>query len=197
MAIDNGILISCADLQAVGGIREIFLTNLDNIAGITYDTATGKHDISSLTTTVDWARFEFKHEVAAMTINGTKENGSTAYEVGLNFYLPNITGAKFHELMNLSYDPGACIVACVKLNSGKQFVIGLSERYEALSGGSTQWLRNQTFANLTTIEGGSGSAYADDNGVTVTIMARQFDLPYEYTGTMSIDSTNDFNGETT
>lgn len=197
MAIDNGILISCADLQAVGGIREIFLTNLSNVDAVTFDSSSaGKHEISSITTTIDWARFEFKNEVAAMTINGTKENGSTAYEVGLNFYLPHISGDKFHELMNLSYDPGACIVACVKLNSGKQFVIGLSERYAAL-GGSTPFHRNQTFANLSTIEGGSGSAYADDNGVTVTIMARQFDLPYEYTGTMSIDSSSASQGETT
>ena len=59
-------------------------------------------------------------------------------------------------------------------------VIGWSYKYANQAQGSTPWTRNQTYANLTTIEGGSGSAYADDNGVTVSLMARQFELPLEY-----------------
>jgi len=186
MAIDSGLQIACGDLQAVGGIRQILLTDLSNVATIAPTSINATHTMTGITTTNPWARFEFKNETAAMTINGTKENGSTAYEVGLNFYLPNITGAKFHELANLSLSTGACVVALVQMNSGTMFVIGLSYQYEQLSQGSTPWVRNQTYANLTTIEGGSGSAYADDNGVTVSLMARQFDLPFEYTGAITI-----------
>ena len=35
-------------------------------------------------------------------------------------------------------------------------------------------------------EGGSGAAYADDNGVTVTLTARQFELPLEYSGAITV-----------
>jgi hypothetical protein len=186
MPIDSGLTIGCADLQAVGGIRQILLTDLTNVSGVTPASLNATHTVTSFTTTIPWARFEFKNETAAMTINGTKENGSTAYECGLNFYLPNITGAKFHELANLSLDTGACIVALVQMNSGTMFLVGFSYQYEALGNGGDDYVRNQTYANLTTIEGGSGSAYADDNGVTVSLMARQFDLPLEYTGTITI-----------
>ncbi len=175
--IDSGLQIGCTDLQAVGGIRQILLTNLSNIATVTPTSLNATHTITSITTNVEWARFEFKHETAAMTINGTKEGGSTAYEVGISFYLPNIEGAKFHELTNLQ---DSCIVGLVEFNSGKMLVVGFSYKYESQGVSGTPWVRNQTYANLTTIEGGSGSAYADDNGVTVSLMARQFELPLEY-----------------
>ena len=34
------------------------------------------------------------------------------------------------------------------------------------------------FASL--LEGGSGAAYSDENGMTVSLMARQFEMPREY-----------------
>ena len=33
---------------------------------------------------------------------------------------------------------------------------------------------------MATIEGGTGAAYSDESGVTVSLMARQFELPREY-----------------
>ena len=45
--------------------------------------------------------------------------------------------------------------------------------------------RSQTFLNVASMEGGSGSAFTDDNAITVNLMAKQYELPREYTGTIS------------
>jgi len=183
MPIDSGLLVDCGDLNAVGGIRQILLTDLDNIATVAPTTAATDHIITGLTVTNPWARFEFKNETAALAITGTKEGGSTAYECALSFYIPDMTANRMAELSDLE---DVCPVAMVEMNSGQIFVIGLSYRYENLSASSTPWTRNQTYANLTSIEGGTGSAYADDNGLTVTLTARQFELPFNYSGAITV-----------
>ena len=101
MAIDSGLLVECADLNAVGGIRQILITDLSNIATVTPTTLAADHIVSSITASSAWARFEFKHETASLTITGAKEGGSTSYECALSFYIPDIDGARFHELTNL------------------------------------------------------------------------------------------------
>lgn len=183
MAIDSGLLVACADMNAVGGIRQILLTDLSNVATVAPTTLNATHSLTGLTVTNPWARFEFKNETASLTITGAKEGGSTSYECALSFYIPNVDGARFHELTNLE---SACPVALVELNSGKMLVVGWSYKYANQSQASASWVRNQTYANLTSIEGGSGAAYADDNGVTVTLTARQFELPLEYSGAITV-----------
>ena len=184
MAIDSGLLVDCGDLNAVGGIRQIIITDLDNIAAVTpHPTAPATHIITSMTTTSAWARFEFKNETAALAITGTKEGGSTAYECALSFYIPDMTANRMAQLAELE---NSCPVAIVEMNSGQQFIIGFSYKYENLAAGTTPWIRNQTYANLTSIEGGTGSAYADDNGLTVTLTARQFELPFQYDGAITV-----------
>ncbi len=183
MAIDTGLLVDCGDLNAVGGIRQILLTDLDNIATVAPTTAAADHVITAMTVTNPWARFEFKNETAALAITGTKEGGSTAYECALSFYIPDMTADRMTQLSELE---STCPVAMVEMNSGQIFVVGFSYRYENLSASSTPWTRNQTYANLTSIEGGTGSAYADDNGLTVTLTARQFELPFNYSGAITV-----------
>tara|TARA_R110002153_G_scaffold26184_2_gene82439 strand:+ start:1008 stop:1589 length:582 start_codon:yes stop_codon:yes gene_type:complete len=183
MAIDTGLLVACGDMNAVGGIRQILLTDLSNVATALPVSPGANHTLTSFIGTNPWARFEFKNETASLTITGAKEGGSTSYECAVSFYIPNCDGARFLELTKLE---SACPVALVEFNSGKKMVVGWSYKYENLATGSTPWTRNQTYANLTSIEGGSGAAYADDNGVTVTLTARQFELPLEYTGDITV-----------
>ena len=187
MAIDTGLLVDCGDLNAVGGIRQIILTELDNITTVAPTVAPATHIISSMVSSDPWARFEFKNETAALAITGTKEGGSTAYECALSFYIPDMTADRMAQLSQLE---DACPVAIVEMNSGEQFIIGFSYRYENLGAGATPWVRNQTYANLTSIEGGTGSAYADDNGLTVTLTARQFELPFNYSGAITVAATS-------
>tara|TARA_R110002020_G_scaffold225959_3_gene436299 strand:- start:8213 stop:8791 length:579 start_codon:yes stop_codon:yes gene_type:complete len=184
MAIDNGLTVDCGDLNAVGGIRQILLTDLSNVLLPDPTTPNATHTLTSFTTTNAWARFEFKNETAALTITGAKEGGSTSYECAVSFYVPNYEATRVAEISKLET---ACPVALVEFNSGKMIMVGYSYKYENQDA-TTPWVRNQTFANLTSVEGGSGAAYADDNGLTVTLTARQFELPLEYTGAITVVS---------
>ena len=181
MAIDTGLAIGCADLQATGGIEQILLRSWSATDAISYGS---DHSIASILTGVadaDWFVYEFKNEIPALTINATKENGSTAFECGLSFMLPKIDVAKFTELQKMLNE---CMMGIAKDTNGKYWVLGVSEKYANEDVPS----RSQTFLNLSGFEGGTGAAYSDESGITVTLMARQFELPREYAGTVTVDT---------
>ena len=181
MAIDKGIAISCGDLQQIGGIKHILLRSWTSGDIIAYDSS-DNHTITSIKkagpANADWFLYEFKAQEANMTVNATKENGSTAFECGLSFMLPKMGDAKFTELQNMLTD---CMMGIAVDNNDTAFVLGVSEKYANTSATN----RSQTFLNVASMEGGSGSAYTDQNGITVNLMCKQFELPREYTGTIS------------
>lgn len=183
MAIDTGLAIGCADLQATGGIEQILLRSWATSDAITYGAA-GTHSITNIQSGGDaaWFVYEFKNETPALTINATKENGSTAFECGLTFMLPKIELAKFSELQGMLNE---CMMGIAKDTNGKYFVLGVSAKYANEDVAS----RSQTFLNLSGFEGGTGAAYSDENGITVSLMARQFELPREYAGTVTVDTS--------
>ena len=186
MAIDKGIAIGCADVQASGGIKHILLRSWATGDAVVYANGAGVHGISSLKdtggSTATWYLYEFKNETPALTINATKENGSTAFECGLSFMLPKMDVTKFSELQNLL---DTCMMGIAIDTNDKAFVIGVSEKYANEDVPS----KNQTFLNLASMEGGTGAAYSDENGITVSLMARQFELPREYAGTITVDTS--------
>ena len=185
MAIDTGLGVTCADLQATGGIKQILLRSWANTDAVVYGNGAGEHDIVSILETAadaNWFVYEFKNETPALTINATKENGSTAFECGLSFMLPAIDGAKFHELQAML---NTCMMAIAIDTNGTAMVLGVSEKYANEDVPS----KNQTFLNLASMEGGTGAAYSDENGITVSLMARQFELPREYAGTITVDTS--------
>tara|TARA_R110000796_G_scaffold246057_1_gene370637 strand:- start:134 stop:733 length:600 start_codon:yes stop_codon:yes gene_type:complete len=183
MAIDKGIAISCDDLQQIGGIKHILLRSWKAGDVIAYDSNAHLHEITSIkksgpANADDWFLYEFKSQEANMTINATKENGSTAFECGLSFMLPKMGTAKFAELQNTLTD---CMMGIAVDNNDNAFVLGVSQLYRNVSVSN----RSQTFLNVSSIEGGTGSAFDDTNGVTVNLMCKQFELPREYTGTIT------------
>ena len=183
MAIDTGLAIACADLQATGGITQILLRSWGATDAITYG-ATGTHSIASIlevAADANWFVYEFKNETPALTINGTKENGSTAFECGLSFMLPRLELSKNNALQSMLNE---CMMGIAKDTNGKYWVLGVSEKYANEDVAS----RSQTFLNMATIEGGTGAAYSDESGVTVSLMARQFELPREYVGTVDVNT---------
>jgi len=177
MAIDNGIAIDCSALQSTGGIKQICLRSFASGDAVTYSNAAGKHDVTKIVdsggSTADWKVFEFKNETAALNITATKENGSTVFECGLDFMIPQINNTKMHELQTML---NTCMMAIVVTTNDEKLVVGLSEKY----GNEDVISRNQTFLNLSGMEGGTGAAYSDENGLTISLMARQFELPRQY-----------------
>ena len=183
MAIDTGLKIECADLQATGGITQILLRSWAATDAITYG-ATGTHSIASIlevAADANWFVYEFKNETPALTISATKENGSTAFECGLSFMLPRLELTKNNALQSMLNE---CMMGMALDTNGKWWVLGVSEKYANEDVAS----RSQTFLNMATIEGGTGAAYSDESGVTVSLMARQFELPREYVGTVAVDT---------
>ena len=184
MAIDTGLSIGCADLQSTGGITQILLRSWAATDAITYG-ATGTHSIASIlevAADANWFVYEFKNETPALTINGTKENGSTAFECGLSFMLPRLELSKNNALQSMLNE---CMMGMALDTNGKWWVLGVSEKYANEDVAS----RSQTYLNMATIEGGTGAAYSDESGVTVSLMARQFELPREYSGTVTVDTS--------
>ena len=176
MAIDTGLAIDCTDLQATGGIKQILLRSWAAGDTILYG-GTGVHTITSIKDTggtdADWGVYEFKNETPALTINATKENGSTAFECGLSFMLPRMEVGKFNAIQDML---NACLMIIAIDTNDKAFVLGVSHKYRNESVAS----RSQTFGQFASAEGGSGAAYSDENGVTISLMARQFEMPREY-----------------
>ena len=183
MAIDTGLGVVCADLQATGGISQIILREWATADVVSYGVGTA-HTITNIQSSGDttWYLYEFKNEVPTMTINATKENGSTAFECGLSFYLPNMDAVKFEELKNFE---NACMMGMALDTNGNWWTLGVSAKYANEDVQS----KSQTYLNLTGFEGGTGAAYSDENGITVNLMARQFELPREYTGSVDVDTS--------
>ncbi len=175
MAIETGLAIGCTDLQATGGIKQILLRSWAAGDTIVYGSST--HTITSIKDTggtdADWGVYEFKNETPALTINATKENGSTAFECGLSFTLPRMEVAKFNAIQDML---NACLMIIAVDTNDNAFVLGVSEKYRNESVAE----RSQTFGQFASAEGGSGAAYSDENGVTISLMARQFEMPREY-----------------
>jgi hypothetical protein len=182
MAIDTGLGVVCADLQATGGISQILIREWATADVVTYGIGTA-HTITNIQSGGDsaWFVYEFKNEVPAMTITATKENGSTSFECGLSFMLPNIDATKFEELKNFE---NACMMGMVLDTNGNWWVLGASAKYA----NEDVQAKSQTFLSLTGFEGGTGAAYSDENGITINLMARQFELPREYRGTVTVDT---------
>ena len=94
--------------------------------------------------------------------------------------IPNILtiAKKFAELQNMLTD---CMMGIAVDNNDNAFVLGVSELYRNESVPE----RSQTFLNVGTMEGGTGSAFDDTNGITVNLTCTQYELPREYTGNIS------------
>ena len=200
MAIDTGIRVLCDDLNRSGGITQIYLRSWAAGDAATFVDTSGLHGISSIVdtgaSTATWRMFDAKAETATLDIAATKENGTTAFECTLSWYIPRMGGAstteqnlaKFHELQTLL---DTCMMAMATDSNGTHWVIGVSEKFSVgavpgISGNSSdQIYRSQTFADLTGMEGSTGAAYQDENGITVTLMAKQYELPRAYSGSLT------------
>lgn len=191
MAIDTGIAIDCSDLVEVGGVNNVYVTDLSNLATVTIDGSAG---YSNLTGTSDWAMFQTKPDTASFNVTSTIENGITQYESTISWYVPNVTKGDLALIKSMQ---GGCCVAVAQFRSGlgtaggansTNRVIGMSETYKGFGYGNN-FLYNDTYGRMT-VEFTSGTTFEDGNGATITITAPSYEPPRAYTGTISADSNN-------
>ena len=177
MAIDTGIALDCAALVEVGGLQNIYVTDIENLTAITANSTANTHNYSLLTYGT-WAMFQLKPNTASWATTSSKENGVTKYETTVSWYIPNIADATNAILENMK---NKCIVAVGEFRSGVNLTCGISEVYGNSGFGTTDWIYNATYATMT-VEETSGSDFVDGNGATVTLVASSFETPRTYSG---------------
>jgi|TARA_R110000803_G_scaffold131629_1_gene198923 hypothetical protein len=195
MAITKGVNIGCSDLQSSGGIRNILIRSCVTGDAVTYTNSATAHAVSSIVdtggSTATWHNYEFKNEIPTLTVTAARENGSTSYEATLTFMMPEMDSAKGAAIQALM---DTCMMAIAVGNNGKQYVLGLSQKYE---NEGVDPLRNQTYLSMTGVEGVSGAGVNDDNGYTVTLACKQWEALREYTGTLTLYSASNPGESTT
>tara|TARA_R110000868_G_C10869413_1_gene762154 strand:+ start:648 stop:1262 length:615 start_codon:yes stop_codon:yes gene_type:complete len=197
MAITDGLSIGCSDLQASGGIQRVFIREW-NSTGSPDQIALGVGTITSIAdsggTNSTWGVFESKIETPAITVSGTSEKNVNTYECNLTFMLPKMDLTKRNRIQEFA---GKCLMVMAEDTNGTYFVLGVSDVLTGGDGGldipvaSHIGTRPQTFARLASVEGGSGAAFSDENGLTVTITCSQYELPRNYVNATAPDIAAD------
>ena len=205
MAIADGMAINCSDLQAVGGTRWIALRNFESTDVVEFDNTL--HTITRIDqpTGVDaeWGVFESRIESSSLTISGTNEGKEfTTYECTLSWFIPGLTTLQFNQLYKFD---GDCLMALIVDNNDTTSgtttpstdqlhnkVIGVSNTLSNQDSASALPIdtcpdRTQQWCRLQSVEGGTGAAFSDEIGVTVTLVAKQYEIPRTYTGAITMD----------
>lgn len=203
MAIADGMAINCSDLQAVGGTRLIAIRQWGASDVVTFNDT--DHTITVIDKAANvgatWGVFESRIESSSLTVSGTNEGKEfSTYECTLSWFIPGLTTAQFNQLYKFD---GDCLMALVIDNndttsgttapSSDQLhnkVIGVSNTLASqdASAGAFTAERTQQWCRLQSVEGGTGAAFSDEIGVTVTLVAKQYEIPRAYVGVITIDA---------
>jgi len=139
----------CKD--SVGGLKNVYFTNYDEITGYTYD-VTNTDVIATVTgaATINAFKYELKGaNVFDQTVTSSRDNGTTYTEQNLTVVLKKQDIATHKELKLLSYGRPRAIVEDY---NGNFFLLGLEHGVE-----------------LETMAISSGTVMADLNGYTLTL----------------------------
>tara|TARA_R100001463_G_scaffold3547_1_gene14306 strand:+ start:1560 stop:2180 length:621 start_codon:yes stop_codon:yes gene_type:complete len=197
MAIADGLTTTCTNIQASGGIQTVFIREWnstgspDQIATLGTGTITSIADSGGSTST--WGVYETKLETPALSITGTSIGNANTYECNLTFNLPQLDLARRNSMTDLQ---GKCLQVMMLDTNGTYFVIGISGTLTGGDGGldlaaaSHIGTRPQTFARLSAIEGGTGAAFSEETGLTVTLTCTQYELPRTYVAAGAAVSIN-------
>tara|TARA_R110002033_G_scaffold44567_1_gene87397 strand:+ start:37 stop:678 length:642 start_codon:yes stop_codon:yes gene_type:complete len=193
MAITDGLATGCGDLQASGGIKNIFIREWNKKANgdVAPDqivlASGGTASITSIAdgggSTSTWGVFETKLESPVLSVSGTAVGNANTYECTLAFNLPHFDLARRTRISELE---GKCLQVMVQDTNDTYFVIGIGNTLTGGDGGkdfpaaSHIGTRPQTFARIGSIEATTGAAFSDETMITVTLTCTQYELPRTY-----------------
>lgn len=106
-----------------GGIKRIYLANVDDVSGFTYDPAGPVTTIAMVMTKVFY-EFEFEQDTAEWRESGELVNGSAKYTEELEFYIRLNSSTNRTILNALANNCG--FVAVVEDSNGTQWLLGAS-----------------------------------------------------------------------
>lgn len=149
--LTQGFTLDCRD--SVGGIKEIYLANLDDKATLS-STNDGVIDTFTLSTGEQFYTYELRKQTSSFTENITSsdENGTLFYEQEATIQLSKMESEKRNEL----YEVGKSRVMMIVLDrNGKYWLLG--EEQGLTLGGS----------------GETGTAMGDLNGYSLTFTGQE------------------------
>lgn len=190
--------INCSDLQAVGGTRLIAIRKWLATDVVAFDDT--NHDITSIlevAAPAEWGVYESRIESSSLTVSATNEGKFfTTYDCTVSWFIPGFTAAQFKDLH--SFEGGDCLMVMVidnndntsgtttpTANQASNKVIGVSNTLE----NQDSAVRTQQYCTLRSIEGGTGAAFSDEIGVTVTVGCMMYETPRNYVGAITLGGT--------
>ncbi len=186
MAIEN-LAIAHSDLEIRGGLQYVGVGLYSAVSNMTaggdFVDSADAHGVTLVGGDV-LALFDLKQGTGSLTTSGSKEGGTIMFEHTVSFYVPNISTAHLSNLQSMANQD--LVVITQGYDDTQKHIIGLSKAYQA----SDSVRGNaQMYARLTSIEGGTGAALGDENGVTVTIVAQSGELPRAVTNSITVDAS--------
>jgi len=198
MGVADGMAINCSDLQAVGGTRLIAIRKWIDTDVVVFDDT--NHDITSIlevAAPAEWGVYESRIESSSLTVSATNEGKFfTTYDCTVSWFIPGFTAAQFKDLH--SFEGGDCLMVMVIDNNdntsgttnpsaafASNKVIGVSNTLE----NQDSAVRTQQYCTLRSIEGGTGAAFSDEIGVTVTVGCMMYETPRNYAGNIALGTT--------
>lgn len=175
MAIEN-LSIAHTDLEVRGGLQYVAIGLLSQASAMGFDDS-AVHTMS-YTAAAALELFDLKQGTGSLTTSGSKEGGTILFEHTVSFYVPNCSNAHFRALQTLNNEN---IIVFTEDYNGVNHCIGLSSAYKQ----ENDVTNVQMYARVSAIEGGTGAALGDENGVTVTITCSSGELPRLFTGTFT------------
>ena len=166
--------MACNNLQSIkksdncdganaGGIVELMVIDSSNVVSTTVD-VTG-HTITAISASTDFVQFQFNRDTGNLVPSRKIDlvNGSDYFEVTVAMVIPKRQAAKSRALQILG--------------EGQRFLDIIVKDSNGL-----YWFVKE--AQLATMEGNSGTAFADGSKYNVTFIAKMTNDPYEVDSTI-------------
>ena len=160
--LTQGYSIDCRD--SIGGIKSVYISNFDNVSNFT--PTAGEITAITQVTGKSFYKYNLEKENGAFTETqtGSIENGTNFYEGELTFTVKKLAFARLQELKLLALDR---LFIIIEDNNGAYFSFGANFGADMLS--STH---------------GTGQAFGDLNGSSLTFSSKEKEPMYEVDSTV-------------
>jgi hypothetical protein len=175
------VLISCADENRRGGIKAVYVINKDDVTSFTADTVVTNHAYTAVTlAATDDVFYQIEGELESKLYNseGSRENGSIAYETTLELFAPKMEKVKAKGINEYVESCGLVLIFETYNKATTEniaFVLGWDEIME--SDAAVDAIANEV------LEG----ELQGQNGYTVTFAGKSAELRREFIGTIDVN----------
>lgn len=163
-ALTQGYTLDCKD--SIGGLKEVYFAAVEDVASWTG--SAGAYTAVTMEATKTFFKYDLVKESAnfAEAVNTNVQNGTVFYAQTLEIILNKLQVNTRNEILLLAKNN---LVAIVVDNNGVSWILGFANGLDITGGGS-----------------GSGTAFGDRNGYTLTFTGNEKELAASFTGTVPL-----------